>query len=107
MEAQLTKTKGEDLTDFSLGSLVREKRGSLSLRKQAFLLSISAATLSRIERGHRPDFETYQRIARWLELPSGIDRVLARLDALEKRVKELESKQEPNDPGKVLSWGIR
>jgi transcriptional regulator with XRE-family HTH domain len=51
-----------------LGRRVSLHRGSLALgiRAAAKEIGISHATLSRIERGHLPDLENYQRICRWL-----------------------------------------
>ena len=43
----------------------RETRG-LGIRAAAKEIGISHPTLSRIERGHLPDLENYQRICRWL-----------------------------------------
>lgn len=31
-------------------------------------IGVSAATLSRVERGHLPDLETFRKICRWLDL---------------------------------------
>jgi transcriptional regulator with XRE-family HTH domain len=52
-----------------LGRQLREKRGELGIRAAAKEIGISHATLSRVERGHLPDLENYQKICRWL----GID----------------------------------
>jgi len=43
----------------------RETLG-LGIRAAAKEIGISHPTLSRIERGHLPDLENYQRICRWL-----------------------------------------
>jgi transcriptional regulator with XRE-family HTH domain len=43
----------------------REKLG-LGIRAAAKEIGVSHPTLSRIERGHLPDLENYQRICRWL-----------------------------------------
>ncbi len=57
----------------SLGRLVREKRGELGVRAVAKEIQISAATLSRVERGYLPDLERFQKICKWLEIsPSDI-----------------------------------
>ncbi len=48
--------------------LIRLKRGSQGLRAIATELGISASTLSRIERGHTPDIETFARLCQWLEV---------------------------------------
>lgn len=43
----------------------REERG-LGIRAAAKEIGLSHPTLSRIERGHLPDLENYQRLCRWL-----------------------------------------
>lgn len=53
----------------NLGRLLQEKRGSRGIREVAREIGISHATLSRVERGHLPDLENYQKICRWM----GID----------------------------------
>ena len=37
-----------------------------SLRETGIQIGVSAATLSRIERGEKPDIDTFMRILRWL-----------------------------------------
>lgn len=46
-------------------SRIRKERG-LSLRDVAGEIKISASTLSRIERGSRPDLDVVERVARYL-----------------------------------------
>jgi transcriptional regulator with XRE-family HTH domain len=53
----------------NLGRLLQEKRGSRGIREAAREIGISHATLSRVERGHLPDLENYQKICKWM----GID----------------------------------
>lgn len=55
----------------TLGGLVRERRGSKGLRELAKDISISTATLSRVENGHVPDLDTFRRICKWLDLDPG------------------------------------
>ena len=50
----------------NLGRLVLEKRGNRGIRAVAKEIGISHATLSRVERGHLPDLENYQKICNWL-----------------------------------------
>lgn len=78
------------MSNFSLGSLVREKRGPLSLRHLSGCLGISAATLSRVERGSSVDVHTYRRLMGWLGLPAELGVLLDHLVQLEARVKALE-----------------
>jgi transcriptional regulator with XRE-family HTH domain len=51
-----------------LGRLVREERAKRgqSLRAAAADIDISFNVLARVERGHLPDIDNYQRILRWL-----------------------------------------
>ena len=51
-----------------IGSMLRETRGSRTLREVASEIGVSHATLSRIERGKLPDLETFPKICRWLGL---------------------------------------
>jgi transcriptional regulator with XRE-family HTH domain len=50
-----------------LGRLILVRRGSRGIRDAAAEVEISPATLSRVERGHMPDLETFAKICRWLE----------------------------------------
>src|SRR5437588_9507987 len=43
-------------------------RGSRGVREVAREIDISAATLSRVERGYMPDLETFGKICRWLKV---------------------------------------
>src|SRR5437879_2196420 len=52
----------------SLGLRILDKRGDRGLREVAKEIGISPATLSRVERGHVPDLDTFSRICRWLKL---------------------------------------
>lgn len=56
------------VTLLNLGTIVREKRGSLGLRAVAADTGISAPTLSRIEAGKMPDLQTFGKLCRWLEV---------------------------------------
>jgi transcriptional regulator with XRE-family HTH domain len=52
-----------------LGRLLQQRRGSRGIREVAREIGISHATLLRVERGHLPDLENYQKLCKWL----GID----------------------------------
>jgi transcriptional regulator with XRE-family HTH domain len=54
-----------------LGRLAAEKRGAHGVRTAAKEIGISAATLSRVERGFLPDLETFRKICKWLGLDAG------------------------------------
>ena len=53
----------------SLGSLILNKRGKVGVRVTAKEIGISPATLSRVENGHLPDLDNFQKICHWV----GID----------------------------------
>jgi transcriptional regulator with XRE-family HTH domain len=50
----------------AFGERVAAKRGALGVRAAARDAGVSPATLSRIENGHIPDLETFERLCRWL-----------------------------------------
>ena len=52
----------------TFGHLVAEKRGRHGIRATAAKIGISPATLSRVENGHLPDLDNFQKICRWLKL---------------------------------------
>lgn len=56
-----------------LGVFIRQKREDeeLSLRDAAKRCGVGFNTLARVERGHIPDLETFQRIVEWLGVPAG------------------------------------
>jgi transcriptional regulator with XRE-family HTH domain len=56
------------ITPESLGQLALRKRGSMGVRAAAAEIGISAATLSRIERGHVADVATLNKVFHWLGL---------------------------------------
>jgi transcriptional regulator with XRE-family HTH domain len=59
------------LTLQALGLKLIEKRGDRGVREVAKILGTSPATLSRVERGHLPDLETFGKICRWLGIDPG------------------------------------
>ena len=59
------------LTLQTLGRKLIEKRGPVGVRAAAKEIGISAATLSRVERGFLPDIETFSKICRWLNIDPG------------------------------------
>lgn len=52
----------------SLGALVKAKRGHRKLRETAKEITISPATLMRVENGRTPDVGTFGKICNWLEI---------------------------------------
>lgn len=55
----------------TLGRLAAAKRDDLGVRAAAKEIGISAATLSRVERGYLPDLDTFGKICKWLEVDPG------------------------------------
>lgn len=51
-----------------LAQLAKKRRGDEGIRATAKQIGISAATLSRVERGHVPDIDTFRKICAWLEV---------------------------------------
>ena len=49
-----------------LGPLIKNRRGNRGLRQVAAEINVSAATLSRVESGKRPDLESSRKICAWL-----------------------------------------
>ncbi len=52
----------------SLGTLVKDTRGSRKLREVAAEIGISPATLMRIENGRTPDIGTFAKVCKWLKI---------------------------------------
>jgi len=50
----------------AFGARVAAKRGAVGVRAAARDAGVSPATLSRIENGHVPDIETFERLCRWM-----------------------------------------
>jgi transcriptional regulator with XRE-family HTH domain len=62
----------EDRLDIShLGRILRERRGSLSIRRAAAEAGVSFSTLSRVEAGAQPDLATFSRLCGWLGVAPG------------------------------------
>ena len=52
-----------------LGTMLRERRGSLSLRQAAAEASVSFSTFSRVESGSQPDLTSFMLLCAWLGVP--------------------------------------
>jgi len=52
-----------------LGRLIRERRGSTSLRAAASAAGVSFSTLSRVEAGAQPDLASFAQLCAWLGVP--------------------------------------
>ena len=59
------------LTLQTLGRKLADKCGAVGIRETAKSIGVSPATLSRVERGHMPDLETFGKICRWLNVNPG------------------------------------
>lgn len=73
MTADIPSDSGSDpierLDVAQLGSMLREHRGSLSLRKAAADASVSFSTFSRVEAGSQPDLTSFMLLCAWLGVP--------------------------------------
>lgn len=49
-----------------LGDMLRDRRGSLSIRQAAKEADVSFSTFSRVEAGSQPDLATFTRLCSWL-----------------------------------------
>jgi len=68
------------------GRRLKEARGGRGTRDLALEIGVSAATLSRVERGLMPDLETFGKICRWLKVDPaeilGVKEVVSRRPAV-------------------------
>ena len=56
-----------------LGTLLHDRRGKRGIREIATEIGVSAATLSRVERGLLPDILTFSKLCSWLQIdPSSV-----------------------------------
>lgn len=59
-------TEVESLDTSALAELVRERRGTQSLRQTAEEVGVSFSTLTRVEGGAQPDLTSFTKICAWL-----------------------------------------
>jgi transcriptional regulator with XRE-family HTH domain len=59
----------EHLDLAGLGQMLRERRGSLSIRQAAADAGVSFSTFSRVEAGAQPDLATFTQLCSWLRVP--------------------------------------
>ena len=60
----------ENFDATELGRLLKQRRGSLSLRQAAAEAGVSFSTFSRVEAGAQPDLATFTRLCAWLRVPA-------------------------------------
>jgi transcriptional regulator with XRE-family HTH domain len=65
------------------GRKLEQARGTRGIREVAAEIGVSAATLSRVERGYMPDLETFGKICRWLKVDPA--EILGMKDVVSKR----------------------
>ena len=62
---------GTPMTLQALGRALLDRRGDKGIREVAAEIGVSAATLSRVERGYLPDLETFRKVCKWLDVDPG------------------------------------
>jgi transcriptional regulator with XRE-family HTH domain len=63
-------------TTTALGDALRAKRGETTASAVASQLGVDTATMTRIELGARPSFDTALKLARWLGEDWNVERVM-------------------------------
>jgi transcriptional regulator with XRE-family HTH domain len=66
---QINKKSNDEFT--KLGEKIFSKRAGRGVRVVASEIGISAATLSRIERGYTSDIDTFRKVCLWLGIDAG------------------------------------
>jgi transcriptional regulator with XRE-family HTH domain len=69
---QLAREAAERLDIGRLARMLRERRGSLSIRHAAAEAGVSFSTLSRVEAGSQPDMASYTALCAWLGVSPGL-----------------------------------
>jgi transcriptional regulator with XRE-family HTH domain len=59
------------LSTAELGARITRHRGTKGIRAAAAEIGVSPATLSRVEKGHVPDLDTFEKICMWLDVDPG------------------------------------
>jgi len=60
-----------NMTFQALGRRLIERAQGRGIREVAKEIGISPATLSRVQRGHIPDLETFRKVCKWLNIDPG------------------------------------
>jgi transcriptional regulator with XRE-family HTH domain len=63
------ETQSLDITQ--LASMLRERRGGLSIRQAAQMAEVSFSTFARVEGGAQPDLATFSQLCAWLGVSPG------------------------------------
>jgi transcriptional regulator with XRE-family HTH domain len=69
---ELAHEPAERLDIARLARMLRERRGSLSIRHAAAEAGVSFSTLSRVEAGSQPDMASYTALCAWLGVSPGL-----------------------------------
>ncbi len=70
-EGQETPLETQSLDISQLASMLRERRGDLSIRQAAQLAEVSFSTFARVEGGAQPDLATFSQLCAWLRVSPG------------------------------------
>jgi transcriptional regulator with XRE-family HTH domain len=93
-ENQETPLETQSLDIAQLASMLRERRGGLSIRQAAQMAEVSFSTFARVEGGAQPDLATYSQLCAWLRVSPGhfFTPVASRFESpLEEAVAHLQS----------------
>jgi transcriptional regulator with XRE-family HTH domain len=69
---ELAHGQAERLDIGRLARMLKERRGSLSIRQAAAEVGVSFSTLSRVEAGAQPDMASYTALCAWLGVSPGL-----------------------------------
>jgi transcriptional regulator with XRE-family HTH domain len=70
-ENQETPPETQSLDIATLASMLRERRGDLSIRQAAQMAEVSFSTFARVEGGGQPDLATFSQLCGWLGVSPG------------------------------------
>ena len=70
-ENQETPLETQSLDIAQLASMLRERRGDLSIRQAAQMAEVSFSTFARVEGGAQPDLATFSQLCAWLGVSPG------------------------------------
>lgn len=70
-ENQVTPLETQSLDIAQLSSMLRDRRGDLSIRQAAQMAEVSFSTFARVEGGAQPDLATFSQLCAWLGVSPG------------------------------------